>query len=250
MFFFPSPPNPALFWAEIRGDLPSLYVFMKRIVITGCSRGLGKAMVLGFQKLGHEVFGCSSNSESIAALGDSLHFFTCDVSDEAAVKAMATAILKQGGPPDILINNAAIINRNAPLWEVSDADFSRLFDVNIRGIANTIRHFVPDMMEAGRGVIVNFSSYWGRSTASDVAPYCASKWAVEGLTRALAQDLPKGLAAVALNPGVIHTDMLLSTFGPGAASYLSPGEWAKSAVPFIDQFDTSDNGAALTVPGQ
>jgi len=223
---------------------------MKRIVITGCYRGLGKAMAIGFQKLGHEVFGCSSNAEAIASLADPEHFFTCDVSDEKNVQIMANAILKRGGPPDILINNAAVINRNAPLWEVSDADFSRLFDVNIKGIANTIRHFVPGMIEVGRGVIVNFSSYWGRSTASDVAPYCASKWAVEGLTNALAQDLPRGLAAVALNPGVIHTDMLRSTFGPGAAAYLSPEEWARSAVPFIDQFDASDNGAALTVPGQ
>jgi NAD(P)-dependent dehydrogenase (short-subunit alcohol dehydrogenase family) len=223
---------------------------MKRIVISGCSRGLGKAMTLGFQKLGYEVFGCSSNAESIAALGDSKHFFTCDVSSQAAVAAMAAAILKSGHPPDILINNAAIINQNAPLWEVSDADFSRVCDVNIKGIANLVRNFVPSMIDAGRGVIVNFSSYWGRSTAADVAPYCASKWAVEGLTRALAQDLPPGLAAVALNPGVINTDMLQSTFGPGAAAYISPENWAKAAVPFIDQLDASDNGSALTVPGQ
>jgi NADP-dependent 3-hydroxy acid dehydrogenase YdfG len=61
-----------------------------------------------------------------------------------------------------------------------------LIDVNIKGVANVIRYFVPAMIERGSGVIVNFSSYWGRSTAAEVAPYCATKWAIEGLTRALA----------------------------------------------------------------
>lgn len=224
--------------------------FMKRIVITGCSRGLGLAMTRGFTELGYEVFGCSSKGGSHSDQGDSDHFQTCDVSSEAAVRRFAESVLEQGGAPDILINNAALINQNAPLWEVPTDEFSRLIDVNIKGVANMIRYFVPAMIEKGSGVIVNFSSYWGRSVASNVAPYCASKWAVEGLTGGLAQDLPAGLAAVALNPGVIDTEMLRSTFGSSASSYLPPEEWAKSAVPFIDGLDASNNGDSLTVPGQ
>ena len=224
---------------------------MKKIVITGCSRGLGLALTRGFQELGHEVFGCSSNPDSIADLDDPDHFFACDVSDSNAVADFASAVRKRiDSAPDLLINNAAVINQNAPLWEISEAEFSRVVDVNIKGIAHTIRNFVPDMIGKGEGVIVNLSSYWGRSTAPDVAPYCATKWAVEGLTSSLAQDLPSGLAAVALNPGVIHTEMLRTTFGPGAASYLSPDQWAEAAVPFIDSFDSSHNGQSLTVPGQ
>lgn len=106
------------------------------------------------------------------------------------------------------------------------------------------------MIARGSGVIVNLSSGWGRSTSPEVAPYCATKWAIEGLTRALSQELPKGLAAVALNPGIIDTDMLRSTFGTRASNFLGPGEWTKAAIPFLLKLGPSDNGKALTVPGQ
>jgi len=111
-----------------------------------------------------------------------------------------------------------------------------------------IRHFVPAMIEHGSGVIVNLSSGWGRSTAPDVAPYCATKWAIEGLTAALAQDLPAGLAAVAVNPGIIDTDMLRSTFGDGASSFPNADKWAGKAVPFLAKLGTKNNGRALTAP--
>ena len=183
------------------------------IVVTGCTRGLGRAMVKAFTERGATVIGCA-----------------------------------KFGAPDFLINNAALINRNAPLWEISDAEFAEVIDVNIRGTANMIRHFVPAMIERGSGVIVNFSSGWGRSTSPEVAPYCATKFAIEGLTAALAQELPVGLAAVALNPGVIDTDMLRSSFGTAAGSYPSPEEWAEAAVPFIANLGSKDNGSALTAP--
>jgi NAD(P)-dependent dehydrogenase (short-subunit alcohol dehydrogenase family) len=82
-----------------------------------------------------------------------------------------------------------------------------------------------------------------------VAPYCASKWAIEGLTRALAQELPRGLAAVPLNPGIIDTEMLRSCFGGDAAGYPSPPKWAEKAVPFLLELGPRHNGQALTVPG-
>jgi hypothetical protein len=87
------------------------------------------------------------------------------------------------------------------------------------------------MIARSHGVIVNFSSGWGRSTSPEVAPYCATKWAIEGLTRALAQELPRGMAAVPLNPGIIDTDMLRACFGSAASGYPDPKEWAESAVP-------------------
>jgi NAD(P)-dependent dehydrogenase (short-subunit alcohol dehydrogenase family) len=96
-------------------------------------------------------------------------------------------------------------------------------------------------------VIVNFSSGWGRSTDAEVAPYCATKWAIEGLTQALAQELPEGMAAVPLNPGIIDTDMLRSCFGASASSYPNPAEWAKRAVPFLLKLGPKDNGRQLTV---
>lgn len=120
--------------------------------------------------------------------------------------------------------------------------------MNINGIFHVIRHFVPAMVERASGVIVNFSSGWGRSTSPEVAPYCATKWAVEGLTRALAQELPRGMAAVPLNPGVIDTDMLRSCWGSGAGSFPKAESWAQQAVPFLLSLDATDNGQPLTVP--
>jgi NAD(P)-dependent dehydrogenase (short-subunit alcohol dehydrogenase family) len=113
-----------------------------------------------------------------------------------------------------------------------------------------LRHFVPAMIARGSGVIVNLSSGWGRATAPQVVPYCASKWGIEGLTRALAQELPPGLAAVPLNPGIVDTEMLRSCFGERAARYFGPEEWARAAVPFLLELGPKDNGQPLSVPGQ
>jgi NAD(P)-dependent dehydrogenase (short-subunit alcohol dehydrogenase family) len=81
-----------------------------------------------------------------------------------------------------------------------------------------------------------------------VAPYCASKWAIEGLTQAFAQELPSGMAAVPLNPGIINTEMLRSTFGGSASQYPTADEWAKIAVPFLLNIGAKDNAKQLTVP--
>jgi NAD(P)-dependent dehydrogenase (short-subunit alcohol dehydrogenase family) len=221
------------------------------VVITGVTRGLGRAMAEEFAGFGHTIVGCGRTDKALAALRDSLpegHDFTAlDVTDDAAVKAWAAKVLDRFGPPDLLLNNAALINRNARLWEVPAEEFSRVIDVNIKGVTNVIRHFAPAMVARRSGVIVNFSSGWGRSTDAEVAPYCATKWAMEGLTQALAQELPEGMAAVPLNPGIIDTDMLRSCFGGSASSYPSPAEWAKRAVPFLLELGPRDNGRQLTV---
>jgi len=224
------------------------------IVITGVTRGLGRALAEGFAGLGHAVVGCGRSAEEIERLRRDLgapeDFAVVDVTREDEVAAWAARTLDRHGAPDLLLNNAAAINRNAPLWEVPADEFDRVVDVNLKGVANVIRHFLPAMLARQSGVVVNLSSYWGRSTSPEVAPYCATKWAIEGLTRALAQELPPGLAAVPVNPGIIDTEMLRSTFGDKARHYLGPREWAKAAVPFLLKLGPKDNGKPLTVPGQ
>jgi NAD(P)-dependent dehydrogenase (short-subunit alcohol dehydrogenase family) len=204
-------------------------------------------------RLGHTVAGCARSEKELARLRKihaSPHSFrTVDVSNESEVAAWAKETLDPGNVPDLILNNAAIINRNAPLWKVSGDEFSAVIDINIKGVANVIRHFVPLMLKRASGVIVNFSSGWGRSTDAEVAPYCATKWAIEGLTQALAQELPSGMAAVALNPGIIDTEMLRSSFGGSASNYPSPERWAKRAVPFLLTLGPQHNGQPLTAPG-
>jgi NAD(P)-dependent dehydrogenase (short-subunit alcohol dehydrogenase family) len=224
----------------------------KIILITGVSRGLGRAMAEEFIRLGHTVLGCGRSEKEIGQLRKQFaaphDFAVVDVSADEQVAAWAKRILKSHGAPDLLLNSAGLINRNARLWEVGAQEFSDVIDVNLKGVANVIRHFVPEMVKRKSGVIVNFSSGWGRSTAAEVAPYCATKWAIEGLTQALAQELPPGMAAVPLNPGIINTDMLRSCFGGSASPYPTPQEWAKIAVPFLLKLGPSDNGRPLTVP--
>jgi NAD(P)-dependent dehydrogenase (short-subunit alcohol dehydrogenase family) len=221
---------------------------MKKIVITGATRGLGRAMTLKLAALGHVVIGCGRKPDEVRKVVPDGDFASVDVTDNRAVADWAAEVLKKHGPPDLLLNNAAVINETRPLWEIGAEAFDRLIDVNVKGVANVIRAFVPAMIARGSGVIVNFSSGWGRSTSPTVAPYCASKYAVEGLTLALAQELPSGLTAVPLNPGIIDTDMLRSAWGDGASSYPSPEKWAEKAVPFLLALGPKDNGKALSVP--
>ena len=224
----------------------------KIVLITGVTRGLGRAMAEEFARLGHAVLGCGRSAREIEklrqALGKPHDFYPVDVSDDDAVKSWASVVLISHGPPDLILNNAGVINKNARLWEIEARDFDTVVDTNLKGVVNVIRHFAPPMVRRKRGVIVNFSSGWGRSTEAEVAPYCATKWAIEGLTQSLAQELPSGMAAVPLNPGIIDTDMLRSAFGGSASSYPSPGEWAKAAVPFLLKLGPSDNGKSLTAP--
>jgi NAD(P)-dependent dehydrogenase (short-subunit alcohol dehydrogenase family) len=223
------------------------------IVITGATRGLGRAMTEKFVALGHRVAGCGRSAQHVRELqeryGPAHLFSVVDVRDDRQVANWAREVLEKFGPPDLLLNNAAVINRNARLWEIPAEEFDAVVDINIKGVVNVLRHFLPAMVQRQAGVIVNFSSAWGRSTSPEVAPYCATKFAIEGLTKALAQELPRGMAAIPLNPGIIDTDMLRSCFGSSAASYPSPEEWAERAVPFLLQLGPKDNGRSLSVPG-
>ncbi len=222
------------------------------VVITGATRGLGRALAVEFAARGCTVVGCGRSPEDLsslrAELGERHGFDEVDVADSDQVDAWTRGYLERFGTPDLVINNAGLINRNAPLWLVSAAEFDRVIDVNVKGVANVIRAVAPALIARGSGIIVNLSSGWGRSVSPDVATYCASKWAVEGLTRALAKELPSGLAAVSVNPGIIDTEMLRICYGEHAAQFPKPDAWARDAVPFLLQLGPKDNGKPLTVP--
>jgi len=227
----------------------------KTIVLTGCSKGLGRAMAEYFAGEGATVLGCGRDAEALAKLSAKLgapHSFSAvDVADDSQVRDWARGILDKYGAPDLLINNAAMINRSAPLWELEAAEIETLLRTNLLGVTNCIHHFVPEMLRRSRGVVVNFSSGWGRSTSPEVASYCASKWAVEGLTQSLAQDLSAAggtVSAVALNPGVIDTQMLRSCFGDSASHYPGPEDWVRLAGPLLLSLGRKHNGRSLDVP--
>jgi NAD(P)-dependent dehydrogenase (short-subunit alcohol dehydrogenase family) len=228
------------------------------IAISGCSRGLGNALVHEFIARGHTVSGCARDEVALHELRQQYckqndtrkhSFIRADVINRDEVDQWWLTATTNAGLPDVLINNAALMNDPAPLWEIHADEFDQLIQVNVLGVANVLRRFLPLMVQAKHGIIVNLSSGWGRSTAPDVAPYCASKYAIEGLTLALAQELPNGMAAIPLNPGVINTDMLQQCWADGADRYPTATEWARIAAPFILNLNTKHNGQSLTVRG-
>ena len=221
----------------------------KLVCISGCSKGLGRAMAIEFHSRGWRVAGGARNAEALEKLdkeiGDLCFFQAFDVSKSGEVENFAQSVEENLGVPDLLVNNAGIINKNAPLTQISPEEFASVLSINLGGIHNMIRSFVPRMEKQGHGIIANFSSYWGQSTAPEVGPYCASKWGVEGLSRSLAQELPSGLTSVAFNPGIINTDMLRSCFGETATSYEKPESWVKKAVNALERICPSDNGKTI-----
>jgi len=221
------------------------------ILLTGLTRGLGRALLDRFHEAGHRVVGCGRDAGRIEDLrrevGAPHDFDVVDVSDHRSVAAWAERVLAAHGAPDLLVNNAATMNRPAPLWRVPADEFDRMLAVNVSGTANVVRAFVPAMIAREHGVIVNLSSGWGRSTSPEVGPYCTTKWAIEGFTSSLAQELPPGLAAVALNPGVIDTDMLRLCWAEDAAAYPKAETWSHGAARFLLELGPQNNGQSLTV---
>ena len=222
----------------------------KIIVITGVTRGLGRAMAEKFIALGHTVLGCGRNQEVIEQLRQKCtkrhDFEVVDVTSDEQVQTWAGRLHKKCGAPDLVLNNAGIINPPASLWKVSAQDFSSVIDVNIKGTANVIRHFLPNMIKKHHGIVVNFSSGWGRSAEKDVAPYVATKWAIEGLSQALSEDLPPGMAAVPLNPEQARLAKLAALQAMLALGDAKAERAAKSGkVKFADT-EPADEGYAST----
>ncbi|GMH05551.1 hypothetical protein Nepgr_007391 [Nepenthes gracilis] len=234
----------------------------RTVLITGVGRGLGRALALEMARRGHCVIGCSRSQDKLDSLQAELHKFTspsastannhhllinADVRSNSSMEELARLAMENKRIPDVIVNNAGTINKNNNIWEVPVEEFDNVIDTNVKGIANVLRHFIPLLIERKHGIIVNMSSGWGRSAAAQVAPYCASKWAVEGLTRSVAKELSGGVALIALSPGVIHTEMLESCFGSSANVYPAPDQWAPRAATMILNLTAADNGASLTV---
>lgn len=222
------------------------------IILTGCSRGLGAALTRRLDAEGHTVIGCARSESMLTELRTSLpgrhRFSAIDVSDSRSIEQWARSTLSEIGIPDLVINNAAVINDPAPLWEVAADEVESLLRINVMGTLNVIRSFLPSMRQRGRGIIVNLSSGAGRMGLPGIGPYCVTKWAIEGLTKSLAEELPEGMAAIPLSPGVVGTDMLRQIWGQRANTEIAPDAWAEIAVPYILNLGPEHNGQSLTVP--
>ena len=179
---------------------------MSTVLITGGSRGIGAATVAQFAKRGDRVFFLyEKNHEAAKAVAEQTGAtpICCDVADGAAVQAAFSQI----GAVDILVCNAGICHYGL-MSHTTEAQWDRIFDVNVKGIYNCINAATPGFLQKQKGSVVTVSSMWGQVGASCEAAYSATKGAVIALTKALAQELgPCGVRVNCVAPGVILTDM-------------------------------------------
>jgi NADP-dependent 3-hydroxy acid dehydrogenase YdfG len=212
----------------------------KTIVISGVTHGIGRAMLAEFIRLGHRVAGFGRTKEEIADL--QIKFPTnallrvADVTEPAQIKQFADDVKNAGWIPDLLINNAGMINKSLKnVWEVRPEEFKEVVDVNLCGMQTVMHYFVPLMIEQRKGMIINFSSTWGKNTDVKMGPYCASKWGVEGLNGVLAHELPNGMGAVTVNPNMVNTALLGNAWQETASENTAPlpEAWARHAVPLL-----------------
>eukprot|EP01065_Artemidia_motanka_P025894 TRINITY_DN30829_c0_g1_i1.p1 TRINITY_DN30829_c0_g1~~TRINITY_DN30829_c0_g1_i1.p1 ORF type:complete len:620 (+),score=217.86 TRINITY_DN30829_c0_g1_i1:65-1861(+) len=237
------------------------------IVVVGCTRGLGEAAVRWLQRSSDEpsqpyryvVVGCGRSERRLKELKTEMpavHFYAVDVCDSEGVERFAAKVAAQHGPPSLVIHCAAAASEPVPFLSQPRHSFDSTFDTNLKGAAVVMRSFLALQCSAAargggfEGVVVCMSSNWGRTAAEGHAALTASKWALEGLCKSVALELPQSVACVPLNPGVVHTVGLRAAIGDERAKEgLSPSAWADLAMPFLLALSPKDNGRSLTCPG-
>ncbi|KIT17816.1 SDR family oxidoreductase [Jannaschia aquimarina] len=188
----------------------------KTAIVTGGASGFGAGIVRKFAAEGARVLIADLNGDDAEALAEELeqHATEADVSDGASVGAMVREAQRLFGEVDILVNNAGITHLPAPMEEVSESDFDRVFAVNCKSVYLTARHAVPLMKARGAGAILNVASTAGVSPRPRLNWYNASKGWMITATRAMAVELaPEGVRVNALNPVAGETPLLKSFMG-------------------------------------
>lgn len=190
---------------------------MKQVLVTGGSRGIGAATVRAFAQAGWAVaFFYEKSHEQARQLAreTGAQAICCDVADGAAVQAAFAGLPAL----DVLVNNAGIAHYGL-ISQITEAEWDRLFAVNVKGIYHCVNAALPGMLHRQSGCILNVASMWGQVGASCEACYSATKGAVLALTKALAQELgPSGIRVNAVSPGVILTDMVKNVSAETLAS--------------------------------
>jgi len=188
----------------------------KTAIVTGSGGGIGRAAAIGLAKEGANVVlvdlksdGNAETLEMIESHGGNAMVSAIDVSKEEQVKEMTARAVSTYGSLDIGVNNAGIFQHVAALHEQTDADFSKVIDVNLRGVWLCMKYQLQEMVRAGKGAIVNTTSFSAVAGVPGVGFYVASKHGVLGLTRSAAVDYaPLGIRINAVGPGAVNTPMV------------------------------------------
>ena len=182
-------------------------------LVTGASRGIGRAIALELAKRGCRVVGTATSDAGAAAISDALAAFPgckgarLDVNDAAAVSALVGSLIKEYGGLQVLVNNAGITRDNRSL-RLSDDDWDAVHDTNLKSVFRMCREVMRQMMKQRYGRIVSITSVVGASGNAGQANYAAAKAGVAGMTRALARELgSRNITVNCVAPGFIETDM-------------------------------------------
>ncbi|MBM4160547.1 MAG: SDR family oxidoreductase [Ignavibacteria bacterium] len=187
----------------------------KRVVITGGSKGLGRALVLRFATEGAWVATCARSEDELRRLLLELSsrdvravVLQCDISDPEQVSQFAWKVLDNFGTIDVLVNNASILGPRIDIVEFTKPTWDRVIDINVHGMFHVTKAFLPAMIRQGSGSIINVSSSVGRAGRAQWGAYAVSKFAMEGFTQTLADEMRHhNIRVNSVNPGAMKTDM-------------------------------------------
>ena len=211
----------------------------KVALVTGSSRGIGKAIAIAFANEGAKVALTSGNLERLeqvaAEIRDAGGLADCwrmDVSRETEVEESVRKITGRWGQIDILVNNAAIIHPETPVWSTPISQWDEEMAINLRGTFICCHYVVPGMVERQQGVVINIGSSSGTVPEDRYGAYGATKWGIIGYTMALAKSVRAyGVQVNGLNPGWVDTDMTAGGKPPGAgAEWTQPEDISRAAL--------------------
>jgi NAD(P)-dependent dehydrogenase (short-subunit alcohol dehydrogenase family) len=204
------------------------------ILVTGASRGLGRALARAFADAGASLALCARGGEALESVaaelragGAAVEAGAVDVTDAAAVSELVERASDRLGPIGVAVNNASVLGPRVPLRDHSVEEWRRVIDVNLTGTLIPTLAVLPAMREAGRGSVINVSSGVGNAERKRWGAYAVSKWGVEALTRNLAlEEEGSGVRANIVDPGRLRTEMRREAYPEEDPSRPAPPEAA------------------------